>query len=55
MGFPFVSVALQHVQCFNVFLKEIKLFINQDALKLIKSESKGFYNVTKDFKKMLVF
>jgi len=39
------KIAIQHF----LFLKEIITFIQQECIKLTKSDSKDMYNVTKDF------
>ncbi len=33
----------------KIFFKDINTFIQQGCIKLIKSDSKDIYNVTKDF------
>ncbi len=37
------------VQKFGGSKKEINILIKQGSIKLVKSDSKGFYNITKDF------
>jgi len=49
MGVVDMYTTIQKFVCIYVFLKEMNTFIQQDYIKLIKSDSKYIYNVTKDF------
>ncbi len=45
----FNQLTIQKFGVSKIILKEMSTFIHQGCIKLIKSDSKDVYNVTKDF------